>query len=101
MSVSVQSWFVIEKDSPRLDGAISRAKISRLFVQTTSQFRVYVVTNRQSGTRYITTFGKWTDGTKIGRCSCPATSLCKHLAAALPLHLHVAKQRQSALTETN
>lgn len=98
MSVSVQSWFVIEKDSPKLNGAISRAKASRLFVQATSQFRVYVVTNRKSGTRYIVNFAVRTDGTKIGRCSCPATTLCKHLAAALPLHLHIAKQRQAALT---
>lgn len=84
-------WFQIER--AKLNGAISRAKAGKLFVQPTSQFRCYVVSNRESGTRYIVTFALGENGAKLGRCSCPSLTICKHIAAALPLHVHIASNR--------
>jgi len=86
-----QRWFQIELN--KLNGAINRAKAGKLFVQPTSEYRCYVVTNRERGTRYIVNFGISGDGAKIGRCSCPSLTLCKHIAAALPLHIHIASTR--------
>lgn len=76
------------KSGEKMDKAIQRAKDAKLFVQATG-FREYRVTNRETGTAYTVNFFV-AAGKKYSECSCAAGingQLCKHVAAALGLHV--------------
>jgi hypothetical protein len=76
--------------------AINRAKNEDLHVKMVT-FGEYIVTNRSRNTAY--TVKLWRDaqtGAKKGRCSCKAGQegmTCKHIPAAVPLHIHLASLR--------
>jgi len=81
--------------------AIERARRERMRVSMI-RFREYQVLNRSNGRRYVVRF-EMQNGKKFGTCSCEAGSpmqsrhrpmVCKHLLAALTLHLTLAAQRQ-------
>jgi len=79
----------------QLTKAISRARAGRLFVQGTSLYRQYRVTNRETGAEYIVDFFV-RNGKRYGHCNCKAGTYhlaCKHLAAAAGLHLVIAAER--------
>lgn len=79
----------------QLTKAISRARAGRLFVQQTSLYRQYRVTNRETGAEYIVDFFVC-NGKRYGHCNCKAGTYnlaCKHLAAAAGLHLVIAAER--------
>ena len=84
------------KSREQLSRAIERAKTSKLFVQTTSLFRQYRVTNRDNDHQYLVDFFV-RNGKRFGHCSCKAGLqgyACKHLAAAAGLHVCLAEVRQ-------
>ncbi len=79
--------------------AIERARRERMFVQPV-RFREYAVTNRANGRRYFVQF-EVRDGKKFGTCNCEAGTpmrgnhaplVCKHLLAALTLHVALMRQ---------
>jgi uncharacterized Zn finger protein len=78
----------------QLHRAIERAQAGRLFVQATSVFRQYRVTNRATGACYIVNFFVRA-GRRFGHCTCKGGEqhICKHLAAAAGLHVCLAAQR--------
>ncbi len=89
---------MIELKSPdQLKRAIELATADRknLLVQTTDTARKYRVINRRKGHIYEVTFSVREDRKKFGHCTCPAGELgrqCKHLAAAVGLHVCLAQQ---------
>lgn len=79
----------------QLTKAIARARAGRLFVQRTSLYRQYRVTNRETSAEYIVDFFV-RNGKRYGHCNCKAGTYhlaCKHLAAAAGLHLVIAAER--------
>lgn len=73
----------------QLTKAIERAKAGKLFVQTTSFFRMYRVTNRVNGNTYTVNFFV-ENGNRFADCTCKAGKNrieCKHVAAAAGLHI--------------
>lgn len=89
-----KQYFRIQHDA-KLNAAIERAKAGKLFVKPAGEFRSYTVVNRENGNAYTVEFLKTASGTRLGRCSCPSKVLCKHISAAVGLHLYVAANRQS------
>jgi len=86
----------------QLSKAIGRAKASKLFVQPTSLFRQYRVTNRETGAQYTVNFFV-RGGQRYGHCDCKAGvrhMICKHLAAAAGLHVMIAAERAEAQIHT-
>lgn len=86
-----KNFFKIERNA-KLNAAIERAKAGNLFVRPTVIYRRYIVINRETGATYTVEFAV-KNGVKLGRCSCPATTVCKHIAASVGLHVCLAKQR--------
>lgn len=83
----------------QLAKATERAKASNLFVQPSSIFRQYRVTNRDNGQVYVVNFFVRKDGKRFGGCTCKAGErnlACKHLAAAAGLHVCIAAQKRAA-----
>ena len=79
----------------QLSKATERAKASNLFVQRTSIYRQYRVTNRETGAQYTVNFFV-RDGERYGHCNCKAgvnNVACKHLSAAAGLHVMIAAER--------
>jgi hypothetical protein len=62
--------------------AIERAKSSKLHVRRTAE-RTYEV---QSGPNTYTVKFLKVNNLKLASCSCPATTMCKHIPSALALH---------------
>ena len=84
----------------QLQRAIENARAADLFVQPTTFFRQYRVTNRANGNTYVVNFYV-RDGKRFGGCTCKAGQLnkaCKHLAAAAGLHLCRAAEARAAQT---
>lgn len=82
----------------QLKRAIELATADRknLLVQITDTARKYRVTNRRKGHVYEVTFTVREDRKKFGHCTCRAGELgreCKHLAAAVGLHVCRAEQQ--------
>ena len=80
----------------QLSAAIEHARreARSLVVRMGSASRQYVVANRAKGTSYVVEFSV-RGRRRFGHCSCMAGQHnieCKHLAAALGLHLYVAQQ---------
>lgn len=84
----------------QLSKATGRAKAGNLFVQPSSIFRQYHVTNRDTGAKYtVDFFVRKSDGKRFGNCTCKAGQhnfACKHLAAAAGLHVCIAAQKRAA-----
>jgi hypothetical protein len=83
----------------QLTKATERAKAANLLVQPTTIFRQYRVTNRDNGNQYVVNFFVRKDGKRFGGCTCKAGErnlACKHLAAAVGLHVCIAAQKQAA-----
>jgi hypothetical protein len=83
----------------QLAKATERAKASNLFVQPTTIFRQYRVTNRDNGNQYVVNFFVRKDGRRFGSCTCKGGSAgfaCKHLTAAAGLHVCIAAQMRAA-----
>lgn len=77
--------------------AIERARAANLFVQRTTIPRMYRVTNRDNGNTYIVNFFvRKSDRARFAHCTCPATTLCKHAAAAAALNVMDAIDRREA-----
>lgn len=86
------------QSAEQLSRATERAKAGKLFVQTTSIFRQYRVTNRESGAEYTVNFFV-RDSKRFGHCTCKAGTnnmACKHLSAAAGLHVVIAAERQTS-----
>jgi len=86
-------------NAEQLAKATERAKASNLFVQPSSIFRQYRVTNRDNGNQYVVNFFVRKDGKRFGSCSCKGAAAgyaCKHLAAAAGLHVCIAAQKRAA-----
>ncbi|PYS87868.1 MAG: hypothetical protein DMF64_21940 [Acidobacteria bacterium] len=90
---------MIKLDSPdQLANATKHAQESNLFVQPTSMFRQYRVTDRDNGHGYLVDFFV-RNGKRFGHCTCKAgqhNMACKHLSAAAALHACRAAERQAA-----
>ena len=73
----------------QLSKATQRAKAGKLFVQPSSLFRQYHVTNRETGAKYTVDFFV-RNGKRFGQCSCVAGErnlVCKHISAACGYHV--------------
>jgi uncharacterized Zn finger protein len=82
----------------QLEKAIERARKGKLFVQPTAASRQYRVTNRLTGAQYTVDFFL-RNRKRFGHCTCKGGEshrACKHLAAALGLHLYVASTKQTS-----
>lgn len=79
----------------QLASAIERAKAADLFVSFV-RFRQFRVTNRENGNTYNVNFFV-REGRRFGHCDCKGGErfVCKHLAAALAVHVGIAAQRRS------
>ena len=78
----------------QLAKAIERAKAADLFVSFV-RFRQFRVTNRENGNTYNVNFYV-RDGRRFGHCDCQGGErfACKHLAAALAVHVGIASMRR-------
>ena len=78
-------------NAEQLSKATERAKAGNLFVQPSSIFRQYHVTNRETGAKYTVDFYvRKSDGKRFGQCTCKAGQnniACKHLSAAAGYHV--------------
>ena len=86
----------------QLSKVIERAKASKLFVQTTSFFRIYRVTNRANGNTYTVTFFV-ENGNRFAECTCKAGENrieCMHVAAAAGLHIVRAAELRASKQRT-
>lgn len=85
--------------------AMRRAKTEGMHVRPTGQL-TYEVTNKTRGTRYRVRFVS-INGKPFGQCSCAAGTpthadqaplVCKHLFAAVTVHLALARMQAKAMT---
>ena len=86
----------------QLSKATERVRASNLFVQRTSIYRQYRVTNRATGAQYTVNFFV-RDGERYGHCDCKAgvnNQACKHLSAAAGLHVMIAAERAQQTVHT-
>lgn len=86
-------------DAQQLSKATERAKAGKLFVQPSTIFRQYHVTNRETGAKYTVDFFV-RNGKRYGHCTCKCgiagKHICKHIAAAAGLHVMRASQRRQS-----
>lgn len=84
----------------QLNRATERAKAGNLFVQPSSLYRQYHVTNRETGAKYtVDFFVRKSDGARFGHCTCMAgqnNKACKHLSAAAGYHVARMAARREA-----
>jgi uncharacterized Zn finger protein len=77
--------------------AIERARAANLLVRRTTVQRMYRVTNRDNGNTYtVNFFVRSSDRARFAHCTCPATTLCKHIASAAGLCMMDAIARREA-----
>jgi hypothetical protein len=88
------------RTAEQLSSATARAKAGNLFVQPSSLFRQYHVTNRDTGARYtVDFFIRKSDGKRFGHCTCLGgqnNRACKHLSAAAGYHVARMAARREA-----
>ena len=87
------------RSAEQLKKATERARAGHLFVQTTTIYRQYRVTNRETGAEYIVNFFV-RNGKRHGHCNCKAGTYniaCKHLSAAAALHVMIAATRADVI----
>lgn len=69
-----------------------RASAGKLTVAQSTLLRQYRVTNEEKGVTYRVDFYKAVDGRKYATCECAGAKagfICKHMGAALPVHLEL------------
>jgi uncharacterized Zn finger protein len=85
---------MIEINTQNLDKAIAKARQTKPLVKVI-KFRLYQVTNRETGAKYEVTFTK-VGGKKFADCTCKCGQqgkyACKHIAASIGIHLLLAAQ---------
>lgn len=83
------------KSAEQIEKAAGRAKAGKLFARFV-QFRQFVIVNRETGAEYNVNFFV-RSGRKFGHCDCKGGArglVCKHLAAALAVHIGIASMRR-------
>ncbi|MDQ3821123.1 MAG: SWIM zinc finger family protein [Acidobacteriota bacterium] len=80
----------ILKSKEQISRAIENARALHPKVRMVS-FGEYLVTGSKGDTYTVLCYRA--GGEKIVDCSCPSRKPCKHAAAALPLHIHLATRR--------
>lgn len=86
---------VIIERNEKMARAAERAKADSMLVKA-ERFGAYRVVNRTRQTEYQVNLWKTNNGLKLGKCSCRAgqkDQLCKHIPAAVSLHIYLARQR--------
>jgi len=76
----------------QFDRAKLRASVGKLTVTTSTVWRVYRVTNEESGATYRVSFWRDRNGRRWTTCECLGAQgghVCKHMGAALPTHLEL------------
>lgn len=76
----------------QFDKAKARASAGKLSAITSTLFRQYRVTNEETGAVYRVDFYRNNEGRRFATCECKGGQgghICKHMAAALPLHLAI------------
>jgi hypothetical protein len=76
----------------QFDRAKLRASVGKLAVTTSTVWRVYRVTNEEKGVTYRVSFWRDRTGRRWATCDCLGAQgghICKHIAAALPMHLEL------------
>lgn len=77
--------------------AVERARASNLLVRRATLPRQYRVTNRDNANTYtVNFFVRSSDRAKFAHCTCPSTTVCKHIAAACALNWADAVARREA-----
>lgn len=86
---------MLRLESNKMQKAIERAKAEHLKVRVISvDNREYAVTNSR-GVVYTVRF-QVVNGLKLAECSCPATTMCKHIAAAAQVNIMCHSMREPA-----
>lgn len=79
--------------------AAARAAAGQLTVEPSTLMRQYRVRNNEKGVTYRVDFFKTSDGRKFVTCECAGGQsgrICKHAAAALPVHLQTMRENHAA-----
>ena len=79
--------------------AAARVATSGLTVEPSTLLRQYRVTNNEKGVTYRVDVYRASDGRKFVTCEClggQSGRVCKHMAAALPLHLQTMREHHAA-----
>jgi uncharacterized Zn finger protein len=86
---------MLNLQADKMKKAIERAKAEHLKVRAISVTdRTYAVTSKQ-GTVYTVRFCA-VNRLKLAECSCPATTYCKHMAAAAQVNIMCQSMRRGA-----
>lgn len=89
---------MIEITRENIQKAIDRAKQTKPRVKVI-QFRLYSVTNKETGANYTVKFSKISNK-KFAECSCKCGQkgkfVCKHIGASIGIHIVLAAQTASA-----
>ena len=86
---------MLKLESNKMARAIERAKAEHLKVRVISvDNRTYAVTNSK-GVEYTVRF-QVINGLKLAECSCPATTVCKHIAGAAQVNVMCQSMREPA-----
>ncbi len=93
---------MIEITKANIEKAIERARATKPLVKVI-QFRLYSVTNKQTGANYTVKFSK-IGNRKFAECDCKAGQqgkfVCKHIGASIGIHIVLAAQTVSAQLPT-
>ncbi len=93
---------MIEITKANIEKAIERARATKPLVKVI-QFRLYSVTNKQTGANYTVKFSK-IGNKKFAECNCKAGQqgkfVCKHIGASIGIHIVLAAQTVSAQLPT-
>ena len=88
---------MVELTNETLKNANEKARATKPLVKVI-EFRLYSVTNRETGANYTVKFSK-IGNKKFGECNCKCGTagkyVCKHISASLPIHLVLASQAQT------
>jgi hypothetical protein len=74
--------------------ATERARAEKPLVRKTPTYGVYEVRSSSNNSLWYTV--KCVSATREMTCNCSSRKPCKHIAAVLPLHSYIARQRQEA-----
>lgn len=83
----------------QFDRAAARAAAGNFTVAPSTLLRQYRVTNNDKGVTYRVDFYKASDGRKFVTCECAggqSGGICKHAAAALPVHIQTMRGNHAA-----
>lgn len=88
---------MIEITKENIEKAIAKARTTKPLVKVI-QFRLYSVTNKETGANYSVKFTK-INGKKFAECDCKSGQagkyLCYHVGASIGAHIVLAEQMQT------